>query len=80
METSIFEDQTKQIISEIKQIIDAKRIDLDFAMKKTGISKSKLAGILAHEKTPSLPEFFALCEISGITFNLPAVETPDNPM
>lgn len=80
MDTVIYENQIKEIVSDIKQLIDVKGIPFESVVEKTGISKNKIEGIFAHDKNPSLVEFLALCAISGITFNLPSVETPKNPM
>jgi transcriptional regulator with XRE-family HTH domain len=80
MENSNYEQQARHIIAEIKEIIDAKGLDLSAALENTGIEPDQADKIFSGEAIPSLSEFLALCEISGIAFRLPSVETPDNPM
>ena len=80
METSVYDDKAKKIIAEIKEILDVKGINLDSSNENDIISKEKAEQIFSGGLMPSLAEFLALCEISGITFRLPSVETPDNPM
>ena len=79
METSIYEDRAKQIINEIKELIEAKGIDIDSNPDSTIIS-GKAQDFFSGKTIPSLIEFLALCEISGITISSPSIETPDNPM
>ena len=79
METSIYEDRAKQIIIEIKEIIEAKGINLDSTPDGVFIS-GKVQDFFSGKSIPSLIEFLALCEISGITINSPSIETPENPM
>jgi len=80
MEQSVYEGRAKEIVAEIKQIIDAKGINPDSVSEETGISAEQLPQILSGESIPSLTQFLALCEVSGIAFSLPFVETPKNPM
>jgi len=80
METANYEQQAKDIIAEIKEIIDVKGLDLEEALEDAAISKDEADKILSGGKLPTLNQFLALCQISGITFNLPSVETPKNPM
>ena len=80
METSVYDDKAKKIIAEIKEILDVKGINMDFSNENDIISKEKAEQIFSGELMPSLAQFLVLCEISGITFKLPSVETPDNPM
>ena len=79
METSIYEDRAKQIINEIKEIIEAKGMNLDSNPEGAFIS-GKAQDFFSGKTIPSLVEFLALCEISGITISSPSIETPDNPM
>ncbi|WP_221391642.1 helix-turn-helix transcriptional regulator [Dyadobacter sp. NIV53] len=81
MEISIYEARAKQIIIEIKQLIEAKGMSLDSSDTQGAIISRQMADEIFSGKTmPSLEQFLALCEISGITISMPAVETPDNPM
>ena len=80
METSIYEDRAKQIITEIKEIIEAKGMNLDSNPEGAFISGKAAQEIFSGKSIPSLIEFLALCEISGITISSPSVETPDTPM
>lgn len=80
MESSNFDQQAKHIVSEIKDIIESKGQDLDTVLASAGISKEDGDKIFSGETVPSLTQFLALCEISGITIKLPSVETPNNPM
>ena len=80
MESSNFDQQAKHIISEIKDIIESKGQDIESVLESTGILKEDGNKIFSGETIPSLSQFLALCEISGITFKLPSVETPNNPM
>jgi len=80
MESSNFDQQAKHIISEIKDIIESKGQDVESVLESAGISKEDGSKIFSGETIPTLSQFLALCEISGITFKLPSVETPNNPM
>lgn len=80
MEISVYEGHAKQIVADIKEIIEAKGINLDEVTENAGIPKEKAHSIFSGQTIPSLTEFLILCEISGITFKLPSVETPNNPM
>jgi DNA-binding phage protein len=80
MEMSNYQNQIKELLAEIKEIVNAKGIDLNVAMEESGVSKENVGQILSGDKQPTLDEFLALCEISGITFSMPSVETPKNPM
>jgi DNA-binding phage protein len=80
METTIYEDQARMLIAEIKQIVEVKGINLDEALNEAGISSETVDKVLHQEVIPSLPEFLALCRISGITIHLPAIETPNTAM
>jgi DNA-binding phage protein len=75
-----YQQKAKELVAEMKQIIEVKGIDLTSVLRDSGIEDAVVDQILSGEKIPSLDEFLALCEISGITFKLPSVETPDNPM
>lgn len=80
MEISVYEDRAKQIITEIKDAIDAKGITSDFETEGSVITQAEADEIFAGKSLPNLIQFLALCAISGITINVPSVETPDNPM
>ena len=80
MENQNFEQQARHIIANMKEIIDAKGLDLNSALEDAGVSIAEVDDILSGNKLPTLNEFLALCEISGISINLPSVETPKNPM
>ncbi|MCE7038774.1 transcriptional regulator [Dyadobacter sp. CY312] len=80
MKNRNYEQQAKDIIADMREIIDAKGLNLSEALGDAGISAKEVEQILSGKKLPALNEFLALCEISGITFNLPSVETPKNPM
>ena len=80
METSVYEDKAKKIIAEIKEILDVKGINLDFSNDNSIISKESAERIFSGSVIPTLAEFLTLCELSGIAFKLPSIETPDNPM
>ncbi|MCE6987742.1 transcriptional regulator [Dyadobacter sp. CY323] len=80
METTVYEDRAKELIAEIRQIIEVKGIDLNNALSEAGISPETADLIFNNGQLPTLSEFLMLCEISGITFHLPSVETPNTPM
>ena len=80
METSVYESRARQIVADIKEIVEAKGINLDEVVEDAGIPKETAAKIFSGELIPNLTQFLILCEISGITIKLPFVETPDNPM
>ena len=80
MENSEYDHRAKHILSEIKDLIEIKGIAIDSIAFETGISAAVLDQILSGEIMPSLTQFLALCEVSGITIKLPSVETPKNPM
>jgi DNA-binding phage protein len=79
-ETNIYDIRAKELIAEIRQIIDAKGLDLDKALEDAGISQETADNILNKGGMPSLSEFLALCQISGITIHTPSIETPNTPM
>ena len=80
MEKLEYDHRAQNILGEIKNLIDAKGINLDSFALETGISAAVLNQFFAGEVTPTLGQFLALCEVSGITIKLPSVETPKNPM
>ncbi|CAG5068740.1 hypothetical protein DYBT9623_01472 [Dyadobacter sp. CECT 9623] len=80
METTVYESRARELISEIKKIIEVKGLNLDTALEDAGISPDNADNILNQNTIPSLSEFLALCEISGITIHLPSIETPNTPM
>lgn len=80
METTIYEGQAKAIIADIRALMEAKGVNLDTSVEQTGFSKEKMEKILSGKTIPSLSEFLALCQISGIEFKLPFVETPNTAM
>ncbi|MCE7059979.1 helix-turn-helix domain-containing protein [Dyadobacter sp. CY343] len=80
METTVYESRARELISEIKKIIEVKGLNLDSALEDAGISPDTADNILNQNAIPSLSEFLALCEISGITIHLPSIETPNTPM
>ena len=80
METTVYESRARELISEIKKIIEVKGLNLDNALEDAGISSDTADNILNQNAIPSLSEFLALCEISGITIHLPSIETPNTPM
>jgi transcriptional regulator with XRE-family HTH domain len=80
METTVYESRARELISEIKKIIEVKGLNLDSALEDAGISSDTADNILNQNAIPSLSEFLALCEISGITIHLPSIETPNTPM
>jgi len=80
METTIYEGQAKAIIADIRALMEAKGVNLDTSVEQTGFSREKMEKILSGETIPSLSEFLALCQVSGIEFKLPFVETPNTAM
>ena len=80
MEPSVNESRAKEIVAEIKQLVDAKGLNPDLISEETGISKEELDQFYSGKSVPNLTQFLALCEISGVTISLPFVETPKNPM
>ena len=80
METQVYQQKAKKLVAEMKEIIKVKGIDLPSALEDAALSDLNAEQILSGEKLPTLDEFLALCEISGITINMPSVETPQNPM
>ncbi|REA56609.1 transcriptional regulator [Dyadobacter luteus] len=80
METQVYQQKAQKLVADMKEIIDVKGIDLSSALKNSGVSEADAKKILEGKKLPALEEFLALCEISGITFSIPSVETPPNPM
>jgi hypothetical protein len=80
MEPTVYESRARELIGEIKRIIEVKGIDLQSAWSDARISEKPVDAVLGGEQLPSLPEFIALCQISGITFHLPSIETPDTAM
>lgn len=80
METTVFETRAKELVADIQEIVKVKGIDLADALEEVGISRNSSERILNRGVMPNLSEFLALCQISGITFHLPYVETSNNPM
>ncbi|KAA0993691.1 transcriptional regulator [Dyadobacter aurulentus] len=80
METTVYESRAKEMIIEIRKIIEVKGLNLNTALEEAGISASTADNILNQGAIPSLSEFLALCEISGITIHLPSIETPNTAM
>jgi hypothetical protein len=79
MDTTIYEDRARELVTEILQIVEAKGLNLENALQEAGIAKSA-DHFRNHESIPSLSEFIALCQISGISFHLPSIETPNTAM
>jgi len=80
METTVFEARAKELVADIKEIVKVKGINLIEALEDAGVSRKSSDKILNRGVMPTLSEFLALCQISGITFHLPYVETTNNPM
>jgi preprotein translocase subunit Sss1 len=80
METTVFESRAKELVEDIKEIVRVKGINLDSALQQAGIPKESSDKFLNGTVMPTLSEFIALCQISGITFHLPSVETPNTAM
>ena len=80
METTVYEDRAKELVAEIKQIIEVKGLNLNNALSEAGISPETADSILNKGQLPTLSEFMMLCEISGITIHLPSIETPNTSM
>jgi hypothetical protein len=80
METTVFEARAKELVEDIKEIVKVKGIDLEEALEEAGIPRNSAKRILNQGLMPNLSEFLALCQISGITFHLPYVETTNSPM
>jgi DNA-binding phage protein len=80
MNTTIFEDRARELVAEILQIIEAKGLNLANALQEAGISEKSADSFLNQKGIPSLSEFIALCQISGISFHLPSIETPNTAM
>jgi preprotein translocase subunit Sss1 len=80
METTVFESRAKELVEDIKEIVRVKGINLDNALQQAGIPKESSDKFLNGTVMPTLSEFIALCQISGITFHLPSVETPNTAM
>jgi len=80
METTVYEDRAREILVEIKQMIEVKGLDLQTSLEETGFRKELAEEIFDQGKLPSLTEFLGLCHIAGIPFQMPAVETPNTPM
>ena len=80
METTVFESRAKELVEDIKEIVRVKGINMDSALQQAGIPKESSDKFLKGTAMPTLSEFIALCQISGITFHLPSVETPNTAM
>ncbi|WAC13720.1 transcriptional regulator [Dyadobacter pollutisoli] len=80
MNTTIYEDRARELVSEILQIIEAKGLNLESALEEAGISQESANHFIRNKGVPSLSEFIALCQISGIQFHLPSIETPNTAM
>jgi DNA-binding phage protein len=80
METTVFEARAKELVHDIKEIVKVKGIDLTDALEEAGISRKSSDRILNKGIMPTLSEFLAMCQISGITFHLPYAETTNSPM
>jgi len=80
METTVFEARARELVDDIKEIVKVKGINLTEALEEAGISRESSERILSKGAMPNLSEFLALCQISGITFHLPYVETTNSPM
>jgi hypothetical protein len=80
METSVYEGRAKELVAEIRKIIEVKGMDREEALASAGISGEEGEAILENGDLPTLSQFLALCEISGITFHLPSIETPNTAM
>jgi DNA-binding phage protein len=80
MEQTIYESRAKTIMADIRALMEAKGVNLDASAEQTGFSREKMEKILSGKIIPTLSEFLALCQISGIEFKLPFVETPNTAM
>lgn len=80
METTVFESRARELVTDIQEIVRVKGINLDNALQQAGIPRERSEKFLSGTVMPSLSEFIALCEISGITFHLPSIETPNTAM
>ena len=80
MEKLEYDHRAKNILADIKDLIETKGINLDSVALGTGISEAVLDQFFSGAVMPTLSQFLALCEVSGITIKLPSVETPRNPM
>jgi hypothetical protein len=80
METSVFEGQAKSLLAEMKQLIETKGMNAETALQEAGLESANAENIFNGTQLPSLTEFLALCQISGISFQLPSIETPNSPM
>ncbi|MCF0069032.1 transcriptional regulator [Dyadobacter sp. CY261] len=80
METTVFESRAKELVEDIKAIVKVKGINLEEELEKAGVSRNSSDRILRQGAMPTLSEFLALCQISGLTFHLPYVETTNSPM
>lgn len=80
METTVFEARAKELVEDIKEIVKVKGMTLEDELEKAGITRNASSRILNQGAMPNLSEFLALCQISGITFHLPYVETTNSPM
>lgn len=80
METTVFEARAKELVEDIKEIVKVKGLSLEDELEKAGIARNASSRILSQGAMPNLSEFLALCQISGITFHLPYVETTNSPM
>lgn len=80
METTVFEARARELVEDIKEIVRVKGINLEDELEKAGIPRESSQRILGEGSMPNLSEFLALCQISGITFHLPFVETTNSPM
>lgn len=80
METTVFEARARELVDDIKEIVKVKGIDLESTLEEAGVSRKSSDRILNRGEMPTLSQFLALCQISGITFHLPYVETTNSPM
>ncbi len=80
MKKGDYDIRAKKLVADIRKLIDAKGLDLSVALKDVGFSRKDIDNVLSGDKIPTLDEFLALCEISGINLQFPYVETPKNPM
>lgn len=80
METTIYEDRAKEILGDLKQMIEVKGLDLPTALEETGFRKELGEEVFDQGKLPSLIEFLGLCQIAGVPFQMPTIETPNTPM
>jgi hypothetical protein len=80
MDKTNYEQQAKDLLAEMREIIEVKGLDLSLALEDAGMDGKTADQFFSGDKLPNLQEFLALCEISGLTFTLPSVETPKNPM